>query len=398
LNAAIGGGGIVREAMEDFETLAAELAAEFAKTSAQNDRTGELPRANLQLAAERGAPALTVPAELGGMGADLHQFARYQERLARGDGATALILTMHHMLVGGEAEARLWPPESFAEVCRVVREDGGLINSSSTEPGAGSPSMGGLPKTVAEPEDGSSGGASLSRWRITGRKSFTTGAPALAFMRVSARVTPDRGEPYAARFLVRLPAEGVAIEAGWDPAALKAAANDDVIFDRAPAVMLYREDQRGCEGNIWFQVAIAATYLGIGQAAYEAGRDYTRGRKAGGRDGTISDIESVRLRLGRSRGELMVARRNLFATCAEWVELPRARKEELVLSFSLAKVIAVNAAAAAAEHAVRLAGAAGLDRALPMERFLRETRAGLAHPPVDDVAYLALAREEFDGA
>jgi alkylation response protein AidB-like acyl-CoA dehydrogenase len=210
-------------------------------------------------------------------------------------------------------------------------------------------------------------------------------------------VDSGHGEPYAARFLVTTPAEGVSIEPGWEPAALKAAANDDVIFDRVPAVMLYREDQRGCEGNIWFQVAVAATYLGIGQAAYEAGRDYTVGRKAGGRDGTVSDIESVRLRLGRSRGQLMVARRNLFATCAEWVDLPPARKDELVASFSLAKVTAVNAAANAAQQAVRLAGAAGLDRALPLERFLRETRAGLAHPPVDDVAYLALAREELDG-
>jgi alkylation response protein AidB-like acyl-CoA dehydrogenase len=40
----------------------------------------------------------------------------------------------------------------------------------------------------------------------------------------------------------------------------------------------------------------------------------------------------------------------------------------------------------------------GLDRDLPMERFLRETRAGLAHPPVDDVAYLNLAAEDLEGA
>jgi hypothetical protein len=33
-----------------------------------------------------------------------------------------------------------------------------------------------------------------------------------------------------------------------------------------------------------------------------------------------------------------------------------------------------------------------------MERFLRETRFGLTHPPVDDVAYLALAREELESS
>ena len=383
--------------MAELQELAAELASEFARTSADHDRTGELPRANLNRAIEKGALRVTVPRELGGMGSNLLEFARYQERLARGDGATALILAMHHMLIGGEAESGLWPADSFAAMCRAVCDEGALINSASTESEGGSPSLGRLPETIAEPDEGGGDAAEpLSRWRVTGRKAYTTGAPALTFMRVSASIDPGEGDAYGARFLVRMPADGVSFEPGWDPAALKAAANDTVVFDRTPAQFLYREDRRGCEGNIWFQVAIACTYLGIGQAAYEAGRDYTRGRKAGGREGTISDIESVRLRLGRTRGELMVARRNLFATCAEWVETPKARKEELVPAFALAKVTAVNAAASAAGQALRLAGAGGLDRALPMERFLRETRAGLAHPPVDDVAYLALAREELD--
>src|ERR1700730_4166402 len=152
--------------MDEFEDMAKDLALALSTTSAELDRTGELPRENLERAAAAGVLALTVPRELGGLGADLHQFARYQERLSRGDGATALILAMHHMLIGGEAEARLWPPDSFAEVCRAVREEGALINASSTEPGAGSPSMGGLPQTTAEPEDPAARDAPLSRWRI----------------------------------------------------------------------------------------------------------------------------------------------------------------------------------------------------------------------------------------
>jgi alkylation response protein AidB-like acyl-CoA dehydrogenase len=81
------------------------------------------------------------------------------------------------------------------------------------------------------------------------------------------------------------------------------------------------------------------------------------------------------------------------------VQLPRddARSQEaLVSSFALAKSVATNAAAAAADGAMRLAGAAALDSALPFERYLRETRAGLSHPPVDDVAYLGLAKEDLE--
>jgi alkylation response protein AidB-like acyl-CoA dehydrogenase len=387
-------------AEDEYIDVAAELAAEFSLSAAENDRTGAVPHRNLELARRRGVPALAVPAEFGGMGANLLQMARHQERLSRGDGATALILAMHHMLVGGEAEAGLWTQASFERFCRAAVERGALGNAAATEPGKGSPSHGGLPGATATPGDGvdAADPAPDSAWRINGVKAYTTGAPELGFIRVAARVDPPAGEAYGARFLVEMPATGVRLaEPDWEPVALRAAANLDIHLEDTPAVFLYREDRRGCEGNTWFQVAIAATYLGIGQAAYEAGRDYAAGRRAGGRDGTVSDLDSVRVRLGRSRARLEVARRNLFATAAAWAETPPARREEMVSAVALAKMTAVNAAADAADASLRLAGAGGLDRRLPLERFVRETRAGLAHPPVDDVVFLMLAAEDLEG-
>src|ERR1700730_4832555 len=116
--------------MDEFEDMAKDLALALSTTSAELDRTGELPRENLERAAAAGVLALTVPRELGGLGADLHQFARYQERLARGDGATALILAMHHMLIGGEAESGLWSQASFERVCRAAVERGAMIKAA----------------------------------------------------------------------------------------------------------------------------------------------------------------------------------------------------------------------------------------------------------------------------
>jgi alkylation response protein AidB-like acyl-CoA dehydrogenase len=373
--------------MRPFVEVADELAAVFRDPGGAHDRAGTPAMENIAAARNAGALALTVPAVLGGWGADLFQFAEYQERIARGDGATALILAMHHMLIGGEAEARAWPEAQFAELCRAALERGALVNAAGTEPGAGSPSHGGLPQTIARPADGA--------WRISGAKAYTTGAPLLAFIRVAARVDADP-EPYAARFLVRMPAEGVVVGNDWDPIGLKASAGETVVFTSTPATYLYREDEKGCEGNVWFQVAIAATYLGIGQAAYEAARDYASEHRPLRGGEPISAIEGVRLRLGRMRGDLTVARNNLLSVCDRWRRLGREQKPTLVTEVALAKVVAVNAAAAAADGAMRLGGAAGLGRELPLERFLRETRAGLAHPPVDDVAYLGLAKEELD--
>ncbi|MHB8510132.1 MAG: acyl-CoA dehydrogenase family protein [Candidatus Dormibacteria bacterium] len=365
------------------------MAQAFAVGAAERDLSGEPPRANLELARSRGVLGLTIPVEFGGWGVGLGGFARYQHTISAGDGSTALILAMHHMLIGGEAEAGLWPPAGFRELCESILREGRLVNSAATEPDSGSPSHGGMPKTRAlRTRD--------NEFALTGTKVYTTGAPVLGYIRVSATVSEGQAEPYGARFLVTLPCPQVRVGGGWNPAALRASVGEDINLDQAPATFLYREDRRGCEGNVWFQVAIASTYLGIGWAAFRAGLEYTRNRRPAGMPGPVSDLDAVRLRLGATRGALMLATRNLLSTCDEWDATPRTARPELVSSFGLAKVACVNAAAGSAEQAVRLAGGAGLSRDLPLERYLRETRAGLAHPPVDDVAHLALARELLD--
>ena len=371
-----------------FDSLAIDTGAAFRPSDTDTDAVAH----NLEVARQAGLPGLTVPAREGGLGANLLDFASYQQLLARRDGATALVLAMHHMLVGGEAESGLWPADQWRELCDAANR-GALVNSAATEPGAGTPSQSGLPATRATSLDPVAEAVPGRAWKIDGRKTYTTGAPYLAFIRVSARVEPPSGEPFAARFLVRQPAAGVTIEDTWHPAALAAAANHDVVFAGTPATFLYREDGRGCEGTVWFQVAIAATYLGIGFAAHEAVVDFTRHRVTAA--GPVSDRELVRLRLGRSRAGLEVARRNLMATCAEWLELPPAARPGLLPDVGLAKVTAVGAAAAAAEEAVRLAGAGGFGMGQPFGRLLLETRAGLSHPPIDDVAHLALAHRDL---
>jgi alkylation response protein AidB-like acyl-CoA dehydrogenase len=369
-----------------------ELAGKAREVFERHQPDRDVVPSNIERAVALGLPALTVPTQFGGLGANLADFAAYQLELAGADGATALVLAMHHMLVGGEAEAASWPTAEWQELCHAAVSRGALVNSAATEPGAGTPSQAGLPGTTATPA-GAAPAEPGNAWVLNGRKAYTTGAPFLSFIRVSARVDPPAGDPYGARFLVRLPSPGVGLEDSWHPAALAAAGNQDVILTDAPAEFLYREQGRGCEGTVWFQVAVAATYLGIGVRAHEEVVAFTRGRVTAA--GQLVERESVRLRLGASRARLDVARRNLLATCAEWVELAAGGRERMLPDFGLAKVAAVGAATFAAEEAMRLAGAGGLGREHPFPRLLLETRAGLNHPPVDDVAHLVLAERDL---
>ena len=66
--------------------LAGRLADEFAERAAEHDRTGSFPFENYERMREEGYLGLTVPEELGGMGAGLYDLILAQERLARGTG------------------------------------------------------------------------------------------------------------------------------------------------------------------------------------------------------------------------------------------------------------------------------------------------------------------------
>ena len=48
------------------------------------------------------------------------------------------------------------------------------------------------------------------------------------------------------------------------------------------------------------------------------------------------------------------------------------------------------------ELAVRSAGANGLDRRLPLERMFRDARAGLMHPPQDDLALELMGKQALE--
>src|SRR5690554_2585530 len=80
--------------------LAGQLADKFAERATKHDRENTFPHENYDDMRAAGYLNLTVPTELGGMGATLLDLCLAQERLAMGDGSTALAVNMHVSPVG----------------------------------------------------------------------------------------------------------------------------------------------------------------------------------------------------------------------------------------------------------------------------------------------------------
>ena len=380
---------------------ARQAAAVAAEHAARHDRDGTFPTEGLAALARSGYLGLVLPPEHGGEGASVAEMLLGNLELGRGDASLALVVAMHGAFLGRVRDAGLWPAATFERVAREMSAardgQGALINSLATEPELGSPSRGGLPQTRAR--------RTADGWTLSGRKTFSSGAPVLRWGVVSA-AADDGEEPRVASFLVPLAAPGVSIEASWDSLGLRATASHTVVLDGVRVGLadeLPRADAGHAGGPVPFERAwsltVAAVYLGVAEAARQAAATFARERTPTALQGkSIASVPHIRQRAGRIDLLLYQARGLLLSTARAWDSEPspegRCRMDG---ALAAAKVTASNLSVQVVEEAMRLVGGSSMERTRPLERHYRDVRGGLHHPPQDDAALELLARQALDG-
>ena len=357
-----------------------------------------------------GLHLLPVPVARGGFGASMVEAAEVLAALGAVDGSTALGFAMHVQVVGAAAQSDAWPAPLLDRFYAAIVDDGALVNAASTEEGGGSPARGAIPGTTAVPDQGAGSG-----WRLTGEKTWTTWLPALRLALVSARIeegqTPGPGiaapgdSPIVGVFLVDLDSPGVTRLDAFESMGMRASASGRLVLDavRVPgdALIVRRSvrvaDPRGPAPGAWFTLAVAATYLGVGEGARARVAQWALDRRPGDGSTAVADIPSVQVRLGRLDADLRTARIVLFDVARRWsLATDESTRQALLPDLALAKVIATNAAVDATDGALRIAGGPGY-LAGPLERAARDARAGLINPPLDDVALAGFARALLQG-
>lgn len=375
--------------------IAEQLADVFAARAEANDPTGIFAIQNYVDLHTSGYLRLIVPAEYGGEGADLFDMVLAQERLGRGDGATAMAVDMTIHIIGRLSEQRSWPEPIFAQICQEIVAEGALINAAATESELGSPSRGGLPATSASPTAGG--------WLINGRKLFVSMAPALRYISTSVGLAPTEEAPQGAtaNALVRAGTPGLRLEDTWhDALSLRTSGSYDVHYQDVfvPEAWLLDYSPIGASkpagppsGMAWFSLTLAAVYLGVGQAACDAICSYARERVPTALGRPIATLPNIQRHIGEIQVALSSARIVLYDVARTWALHPD-RRDSMAPQIALAKHLCTNAAVTASDQALRIAGGFGLTRRLPLERFLRDARAGLTHPPNDDATFELLGK------
>ena len=371
----------------DLVAYANEIAAELRPTAAHYDRTGEFPFEHFDILRRRGALGLTVPKEYGGQGLSLYETLLVQERIAGASGATALALGWHLMTFFGLSTTRAWDEAVFERVSRDAVERGELINVFATERDGGNVVRGFKPTTVARRRgDG---------YVISGRKAFSTLAPAVNHFTVLAHIEDD---DQTAEFLVQK-SERVRIIDTWDALGMRSTGSHDVELDavEVPADALLVRLEKGKPSRFMacssaYSLQLPAIYLGIAVAARDFILDFADSRFAPSLGGVILDAPQVQHKIGEIEVLVSVSKALLYGLAERW-DRHDALKDRLGSEVAITKYAVTNNAIRIVELAMQIAGGHALSRELPLERYFRDVQCGLYNPPHNDMVIDRVAKE-----
>jgi len=365
--------------LESRIEILTKLANNFSERAREVDENASFPFENIKELQQSGYTALTIPKEYGGEEISVYELVRMQEIIATGDGATALSIGWHMGVARNIHEAN-WDEFVRKEVYEQLVQ-GALINGAATEPQTGSPTRGGKPQTEAEKKG--------DKWIINGHKSFTTMSPVLDYFLVTASIK-DSDE--IGNFLIHKNSRGIRIEETWDSIALKGTGSHDVYFEEVEIPAKYYVEKLGGRKKVnpWL-LHIPACYLGIAGAAQKESVTFAKSYSPNSISGTISDIPSVRAKIGEMELKMQVAKHFLYSISKKWDNTKSEDHSKLQPELSAAKLFVTNTAMEVVDLAMRIVGARSLSAKSPLQRYYRDVRAGLHNPPMDDMTIEQLA-------
>jgi alkylation response protein AidB-like acyl-CoA dehydrogenase len=353
----------------------------IAPRAAEVDETAEFPWDSYQACVEMELPALGVPTEHGGHGADHVTQAIMVEEVSRACASTSLSMLISKL---GMIPVMNWGSEALKAkyLPRIASgEWQGSYCLSEADAGSDVASM----KTRAV-RDGDS-------YILNGSKYWITNAGVSTTYTVFAKTDPDAGHRGMSCFVVEKDM-GVRIGKLEKKMGVRGSPTGEVIFEdvRVPAENLVGEEGQGfyiAMGTLdRSRPTIGAQAVGIAQAALDYAVGYMKERKQFGRP--IADFQGLQFMVADMGMKLEAARGLVYRACAMIDEGdPRG---ELTLAGAMAKCFASDVAMEVTTNAVQLLGGYGYTKEFPVERYMRDAKITQIYEGTNQVQRVVMAK------
>ncbi|GGD68012.1 SfnB family sulfur acquisition oxidoreductase [Rhizobium sp. BK591] len=361
---------------EEAIATARRLAAQFAARAAERDADRILPFTELDLLAQSGLLAITVPAQYGGLDVSNAVLAEITAILSEADGSIGQIPQNHFYILealrtdGGEEQQRYF----FGRVLAGDRFGNALSER-------GTKTVGHYNTRITRDGPG---------YRINGRKFYSTGVLFADWVTVFALDPEDR----LTMAFVPKGTEGVEIVDDWDGFGQRTTGSGTTILDNvyvsADSVVFHHKgfERPTTIGSVG-QIIHAGVDLGIARAAFAETLDFVRTKSRPWMDSgldrasddplTIAKVGQIAIRLEAATA--LVERAGHKVDAAQ-VETTEEKVVEATLAVAAAKVLTTEVAIEAANTLFELAGTSSVQTGLNLDRHWRNARTHTLHDPV----------------
>ena len=365
---------MIRDAARDFAQN------ELLPGVIERDENQTFPSDQVKKMAELGFMGMMVSPDYGGGGMDTISYVLAMEEISKVDASAAVIMSVNNSLV-------CWGLETYGtkeQKDKYLRKlaTGEIIGAFClSEPEAGSDATS-QQTTAIEKND---------HYLLNGTKNWITNGNSASVYLVIAQTDPSLGHKGINAFIVEKETTGVIVGKKEDKLGIRGSDTHSIMFND---VQVPKENRIGEDGfGFSFamktlsggRIGIAAQALGIASGAYELALEYSKQRKAFGKE--ISRHQAIAFKLADMATEIDASR--LLCLRAAWLKDNGMNYDR---EGAMAKVFASETAMKTTTEAVQVHGGYGFVKEYHVERLMRDAKITQIYEGTSEIQRIVISR------
>lgn len=352
----------------------------------ERDEQQKFPRELIMQLAELGFMGMMVSPEYGGAGMDTVSYVLAMEEISKIDASVSVCMSVNNSLVcwGLEAYGSEEQKRKYLTPLAQGRKDGDLYIGAFllSEPEAGSDAT--SQRTTAEDMG--------DYYLLNGTKNWITNGNSASVYLVMAQTDPSKGSKGITAFIVEKNWTGVTVGGKENKMGIRASDTHSILFNdvKVPKENVIKEVGFGFSFAMKTlaggRIGIAAQALGIASGAYELALEYSKQRKAFGKE--IMHHQAIQFKLADMATKVEAAR--LLCLKSAW---EKDNGIDYTTSSSMAKVYASEAAMWISTEAVQVHGGYGYVKEYHVERLMRDAKITQIYEGTSEVQRIVIGRQ-----
>ncbi len=351
----------------------------------ERDEHQKFPKEQIMKLGELGFMGMMVDPNYGGAGLDTISYVLAMEEISKIDASVSVCMSVNNSLVcwGLNLFGTHEQKEKYLTPLAQGQKNGELYIGAFllSEPEAGSDAT--SQRTTAEDKG--------DHYVLNGVKNWITNGNSASVYLVMAQTDASKGSRGINTFIVEKNWAGVTVGAKENKLGIRGSDTHSILFND---VIVPKENQIGANGfGFPFamktlaggRIGIASQALGIASGAYELSLNYSKQRKAFGKE--IAQHQAIQFKLADMATRIEAAR--LLCLRSAW---EKDNGLDFSLSSSMAKVFASETAMWVSTEAVQIHGGYGYVKEYHVERLMRDAKITQIYEGTSEVQRIVISR------